>query len=282
MHPLQKPAVLGAGGADVDARGVDAAVSQQVGQLRQILVQPVERPGEQVAEVMGKHLLVGDTGGAAQRLHLPPDVAAIQRCAGAGDKHGAAGDAALLDVAQQLILQAGGQDHPAGLALAADDGHATAGGLGGDGGQLADADTGGADRLQHQRQTGAACLPGGADKGGVLLRGDLPLLRRVGLVLDAQTAHTAVLPVEQAQKAVQRGQDGVDTVGGVVLCQVGLVVQHSVVGQGRVTQPLGEAADVAPVALQCGGGFFLVPQRGEEVVELCGGNGHGGASLYIK
>ena len=61
-------------------------------------------------------------------------------------------------------------------------------------------------------------LPGGADKGGVLLRGDLPLLRRVGLVLDAQTAHTAVLPVEQAQKAVQRGQDGVDTVGGVVLC----------------------------------------------------------------
>ena len=194
----------------------------------------------------------------------------------------AAGDAALLDVAQQLILQAGGQDHPAGLALAADDGHAPAGSLGGDGGQLADADTGGTDRLQHQRQTGAACLPGGADKGGVLLRGDLPLLRRVGLVLDAQTAHTAVLPVEQAQKAVQRGQDGVDTVGGVVLCQVGLVVQHSVVGQGRVTQPLGEAADVAPVALQCGGGFFLVPQSGEEVVELCGGNGHGGASLYIK
>ena len=63
------------------------------------------------------------------------------------------------------------------IMLAQDDGHTPAGGLGGDGGQLADADTGGADRLQHQRQTGAACLPGGADKGGVLLRGDLPLLR---------------------------------------------------------------------------------------------------------
>ena len=79
--------MLGAGGADVDTGGVDAAVAQQVGQLGQVLVQPVERAGEQVAEVVGKHFFVGDAGGAAQGLHLAPDVAAVQGCAAAGDEY---------------------------------------------------------------------------------------------------------------------------------------------------------------------------------------------------
>ena len=77
-HTLETAAVLGAGGADVDTGGVDAAVAQQIGQLGQVLVQPVERAGEQVAEVVGKHFFVGDAGGAAQGLHLAPDVAAVQ------------------------------------------------------------------------------------------------------------------------------------------------------------------------------------------------------------
>ena len=273
--------MLGAGGADVDTGGVDAAVAQQVGQLGQVLVQPVERAGEQVAEVVGKHLFVGDAGGAAQGLHLAPDVAAVQGCAAAGDEHRAEGDAVLLHIAQKLLLQAGGDEHAAGFALAPYHGYAAAGSLGGDGGQLADADAGGADGLQHQRQAGAARLPGGTDQIGVLLGGDLAFLGAVRLVLDPQAVNAAVLAGDHAEKTVQRGQDGVDAAGGVVAHKVGLVVQHGVALQRRVAQPQGEALDVAEVFVQGGGGFFLVFQQGAKLRQLVGCDGHGGPPICI-
>ena len=270
--------MLGTGGADVDARGVDAAVSQQIRQLRQIAVQPVERPGEQVAEVVGKHLLVGYPGGTAEGFHLPPDVAAVKGRAAARDEHGAVGDAVLLHVAEQLLLEPGGNEHPAGFALAADDSHAAAGCLGGDGGQLADAYARGADGLEHQRQPRAPRLAGGADEVGVLLGGDLPLLRAVRLVLDPQAVHATFLVTHHAQKTAQRRQNGVDAAGGVVCHKLRLVVQHGVAVQRAVTQPEGEAADVAKVFFQRGGGFLLVSQGGAELGKLCIGDGHGGAS----
>ena len=68
-HALKASAVFGAGGAYVDAGSVDAAVTQQIGQLGQVLVQAVERPGKQVAEVVGEYLLVGDPG-ARQRAFI--------------------------------------------------------------------------------------------------------------------------------------------------------------------------------------------------------------------
>ena len=127
-------------------------MAQQVGQLGQVLVQPVERAGEQVAEVVGKHFFVGDAGGAAQGLHLAPDVAAVQGRAAAGDEHRAEGDAVLLHIAQKLLLQAGGDEHAAGFALAPHHGYAGAAGLPQGGGQVQRLRRGGGVRDTHRRR----------------------------------------------------------------------------------------------------------------------------------
>ena len=60
---LNFSAVLGAGGHDVNACGVDAAVAQNVRQLGNVLFNAVKRPGEQLAQIVGKDLA---------GLHPPP------------------------------------------------------------------------------------------------------------------------------------------------------------------------------------------------------------------
>ena len=224
LHLLQILSVLGTGGADVNAGGVDAAVTQQVRQLGQVTLQPVERPGEQVAQVVGEYLRAVHPGIAAQRFHLTPNVAAVQRLAGTGDEHWAVGDTMAAGVAQELALQAGGQQHAAELTFAPHHGHAFAGGLHGNGRQLADADAGGADGLQQQGNTGAALLTGGAHQGGVLLSGQLPILRAIGLILDAHLADAAVLP-----------SYGPEMRGGTANCSV--CISDEPIGSPLVTAP---------------------------------------------
>ena len=53
---IQGPGMLGAGGDEVDAGGLDAGVAQHVSQLCHIPAHPVETPGKQVAQVVGKDL----------------------------------------------------------------------------------------------------------------------------------------------------------------------------------------------------------------------------------
>ena len=64
-QPLQLPPVLLPGGHDVDARGVDAAVAQDVRQLGDVLFQIVERPGEELAQIVREHF-PGSTFARAQ------------------------------------------------------------------------------------------------------------------------------------------------------------------------------------------------------------------------
>ena len=47
MQLLDLPPVLGAGGHQIDACGIDAAVAENVGKLCDILIQCVECPGEE-------------------------------------------------------------------------------------------------------------------------------------------------------------------------------------------------------------------------------------------
>lgn len=47
-QPFHLPFMLGAALHNIDARGLYAGVAQQVGQLRQVLVQGVKGPGKQV------------------------------------------------------------------------------------------------------------------------------------------------------------------------------------------------------------------------------------------
>lgn len=53
---VQGPGVLRSGGDQVNAGRLDAAVAQHIGQLRHIPARLVKAPGEQVAQVVGKHL----------------------------------------------------------------------------------------------------------------------------------------------------------------------------------------------------------------------------------
>ena len=63
--PLDHPPVFRAGGDDIDPRGVDGAVPQNVRQLRDILLHAVKCPGKELAQVVWKHLCFLDTGGLA-------------------------------------------------------------------------------------------------------------------------------------------------------------------------------------------------------------------------
>ena len=55
-HPIQRPAVLCAGVHGVDARGVDAAGPQQIGQPQQVLFRPVKGAGKQMAQIINEVL----------------------------------------------------------------------------------------------------------------------------------------------------------------------------------------------------------------------------------
>ena len=68
--------MLGAGGDEVDAGGLDAGVAQHVSQLCHIPAHPVETPGKQVAQVVGKDLAGFHSRLCTQSLHLRPDLPA--------------------------------------------------------------------------------------------------------------------------------------------------------------------------------------------------------------
>ena len=61
-HRFHSAAVFRAGGNDINPRCVDAAVTENVRQLFDVFLDPVEYPCEQMAQVMGKDLLRVDAG----------------------------------------------------------------------------------------------------------------------------------------------------------------------------------------------------------------------------
>ena len=64
--------MLGSGGHNIDSCGIDAAVTQNVCQLRNILLNAVEGPGEQFPQIMGKYFGGIHLRGLTQPLHLGP------------------------------------------------------------------------------------------------------------------------------------------------------------------------------------------------------------------
>ncbi len=78
--------MFGAGGHDIDAGGIDGAVTQNICQLGNVLFDAVEGAGEQLTQIVGKHLGRFHPGGFAQLFHCRPDVASIQRFSSTGDE----------------------------------------------------------------------------------------------------------------------------------------------------------------------------------------------------
>ena len=97
-EPFDFPAMLGAGGYDIDPGGVDTVVTQNIRQLGNILFNAVECPGEELSQIMGKDFRGIDPGGSAQPLHLRPDVTAVYGLSVLGDKNRTGFNAAALGI----------------------------------------------------------------------------------------------------------------------------------------------------------------------------------------
>ena len=75
-----------AGTDDIDSGSVNTAVTEDVGELGDVLLNPIEYPDEKMPQVMGKHLIRADVGFHTQRLHIPPNVRSADRLAAARDE----------------------------------------------------------------------------------------------------------------------------------------------------------------------------------------------------
>lgn len=102
-HRLHALAVFRAGGNDIDAGGVDAAVTEDVGELGDILLQAVEHAGKQMPQVMREDLAGIDVGLRAEGFHLSPDVRPADRLSCACDEDTARNYALLRAIAEQLF-----------------------------------------------------------------------------------------------------------------------------------------------------------------------------------
>ncbi len=225
-HRLHLAPVLRSGGDDIQAGRVDAGMPQEVRQLRHVMVNAVEGPGEQVSQAVGKYFGGRNPCPLAQGFHLPPDVGPVQGRSRPGDKDRAGADIPLLSIAPQLLPQGRGQEDSPGLSLAGHHSFPADSRLHGDIGHLADPDAGGADGLDQQGQPFALLFLCRPHKTPVLLPAQFPLFRAVDLFLDPERPDTAVAESPEPQKPVDRRQVRIGAGGGIAFPQFPLVVQH--------------------------------------------------------
>lgn len=209
---------------DVDAGRIDAAVAQNVRQLRDILLHSVERTGKQLAQVVRKDLAGLHPRLFAERLHLRPDIASIEQLSAPGDENRAGADAAFLCVGQKKAAQLSGDQNGPGLALAPDGNLSALNILHGEKAQLSHADAGSAEGFEDQPEPGS--FSRGVEQAQILRLCELLLFRAVGRLLELQALHPAVPPVHEIQKAVHAGQHGIDGAHRIALFQQLLLVGH--------------------------------------------------------
>ena len=209
-HVFHFSAVLRAGGDDIDARGIDAAVAEDIRKLCDVLFQPVKRPREQVAEIMRKDLFRVDVRRFAKGFHLPPDIRAADGLSRPRDKDRACCDVPFFGIAQQLFLQRTHQKHRAHLAFAFDGRLSRLRRLHGDELQLADTDARAADRLKEQIQTVVFLLRRGVQQPDIFRFRQFLVLAAKNLPLTFDRFHLAIVPAEKGEQAAQRREHGVD------------------------------------------------------------------------
>ena len=96
---------------DIDPRRLDAGMTKKVGQLRDIFFDVVERPREQMAQVVREYFPRGYFGALAQRLEHLPDRHAAKRFPCAGQKYRPHMDAVLLAPLLQPVAELGRQQN---------------------------------------------------------------------------------------------------------------------------------------------------------------------------
>lgn len=105
---------------DIDPRCINACVPKQVSKTGDVLIDRIKQPGKQVAQVVRKHLLLGYLGLLAERFHVPPDIAAVDRLSAFGYEHSAVFDSRLFCIFPQKFLHRDRYEDHARFVFAAD------------------------------------------------------------------------------------------------------------------------------------------------------------------
>lgn len=167
-----------AGFHDINSCRLDAGMTEQVRQFRDIFFEVVKCPRKQVPQVVEENFLPGHISALAQGFEQFPDRYAAQRLANTGKKHRTGMNAVFLAPAGQPVAEFGRQQNFPALALAANGCLMPADGFCRDKLQSRDADAGGAKRFQQQLGAlvaGGAC---GVQQAEILGAGQFPA--RVG------------------------------------------------------------------------------------------------------
>ena len=256
---LQLPPVLLTSGHDVDARGIDVAVTQDIRQFGDVLFKIIKRPGEELAQIVREHFVRINFCPRAELFHGSPDVAAIQRPSRVGTEDDATANARVPRVAQQERFEPAGEQNFPVFILAGHADLAPAHGLHCEIPQLRDADAGSADGL-HQKPQPPVPLRS-SQKAQVFRAAQLPLRAQVNLPLHPAQPRAAVRPSAEGKKAVHRRQHGVYGPQCVAAReQMPLVGNRPLSGDVLPAKPAQKALHIADVFCDCNAAFFFFGQ----------------------
>lgn len=88
-------------------------MTEDIGELGDVLLNAVERAGKKMSQVMRKHFARVDIRVPAKLFHFTPYIRSVDGLARLGDKNHAVADMMPLCIFQQLFLQAADDDdHP--------------------------------------------------------------------------------------------------------------------------------------------------------------------------
>ena len=191
---LQLTKVLRCAEGGVESGGVDVGVAQNISQVTQILGLVVIQAGEQVAQIVGKHLLRFHLSQGAKCFHFMENIAPVQGAAGMGDENTAGSDPLTFCIPAQQAAQLPGQQHSAVFSLQTHSGTALPHCFHRNKPQLTDSDSSGADGLQQQPQPLLPCFLSRTEQAVILLTGQLPFPEGTGL--DLQALNGAVSPAQ--------------------------------------------------------------------------------------
>ena len=155
--PKLPPLFFSAAGG-VNSGGVDAAVAEDIREAHNVLETLIVRPGEEVAQIVGKDLLFEYPCRLRQPLQHLPDIGAVKRPSRPGDEYTALAYAALTAPGAEFFTQRVGNQDRAELALVVYACFSGGEALHGDRLQFADPQAEGAQRLDDQGQASVALL----------------------------------------------------------------------------------------------------------------------------
>ena len=98
FQPLQLPGVSRTALCGIDPGGTDMGMTQSIRQPGQIFFQWIIRPGKQVPQIMGEHLVWLHSRAFTKSFHIPPDIGAVKGLSRPRHEHRSVGDLLLFQV----------------------------------------------------------------------------------------------------------------------------------------------------------------------------------------